>query len=267
MREKYRMKIWYLIVFNLFFSFAGSFLALYFGAENLVSYIISIGFSILFIIFLLLVVDELKNFFNNNASSWLTMFIIGIIVGFILWYTMVLFIPLTQLALDNCHINICGVVLDKYYSHKSEGSFLNLDRDLLASMVVLYVLIGPLKEELLYRVAMTTVLYKRYNLLSSTIIVSLIFAVFHLKYFIFMAALSLTLSALVFKYRNIFPAVIAHGTYNAMIYFLYPSDIIIGSYTNLSVLEILLSIVFLLSLYYFSYNNIKRYSLDWLNQK
>ncbi len=267
MKAEYKMKVWYLILFNLFFSFAGSFVALYSGAEELGNNIIRIGFSILFIIFLLIVVFNAKDFIRNKIRSWFEMFFSGFLSGIVLWYTMVLFVPLTRLTLDSCSLNICEDVLRNYYLQNNIANFSILDNSLIASMIISFVIIGPLKEELLYRVAMMTILIKRYSLLSSSIIVAMIFAAFHLRYFIFMASLSLVLSALVLRYGNIFPAVIAHGTYNTMIYFLYPSKTIIGNYTNLGIFEILLAITLLLSLYYYSCNVISRSSLEWLKDK
>jgi len=259
------IKVWHLLLFYFFFSFAGSFLALYSGVGKATENIIEVMFSVFYMVFLLFLLPDIKKFiFGFNLMKFVSAIIIGVISGLLLWYIMVLWVPLRQLTLASCELEICNNLLNKYYTFNSTGSMSDISKLLLFSMIMKFVFIGPIREELLYRAAMSTLLFRRYSILTTSLIIAIIFAVLHLRYFVFTMANSLMFSALVLKYRNILPAVIAHGTYNCTIYFLYPSKTIVGHYSNLSMFEIALVLLLLGNIFYWSCHVIKRHPLDWL---
>ncbi|MCP4413181.1 MAG: CPBP family intramembrane metalloprotease [Gammaproteobacteria bacterium] len=259
------LKVWHLVLFNIFFDFIGGFVALNMGNAEILQNIIKICTSMLLISFLIVFIPDIKKFifprYNRNSLFAISL---GFILGILMWYTMVLFMPLIQLLLDNCSLGFCDDLLQNYYSIKTSGSFLDLNREVLVTMVVIFVIIGPIREEILYRAAMGVVLYKRYSLVGCSIIVALVFSLFHLRHSVFTFAFSLLLSALLLKYRSIWPGAIAHGTYNCMIYFLFPSKDIIGHYTNLSNFDVFLAIFLLVNTCFWSIYSIKRSSVDWL---
>jgi membrane protease YdiL (CAAX protease family) len=133
-------------------------------------------------------------------------------------------------------------------------------------MVFHFAVITPIREELMFRCSMSMIYAKRYNLVVVSLFVAAIFAMFHLRYFITTFVFSLVMSALVLKYRNILPAVVAHGTFNGFIYFLYPSIKVVGIYTNLTAVDITVFFILLIGCCYFSLKSIKKCSLDWLEE-
>jgi len=261
------LKLWHLVIFNAFFDFMGGFIALYSGEGEVFKSITKICSSVLFISFLFFILGDIKNFVvGNHQKGWFTEITIGILSGLLMWFTMILFYPLTFLALDKCNLELCNELLQNTYIIKTAGTLSDLSWTIIILMILKFVILGPIREEILYRTAMLLTLYKRYSLLSSCLIISVVFAVFHLKFFLFTMAFSLLLSALVLIYRSIIPGVIAHGTYNLMIYFILPSKKIIGHYSNLTTFEILLAIFLMGNIFYWSCYVIKRSSLDWLEQ-
>jgi len=264
--KNHKIRVWHLIVFNLFFSFSGSFVALYLGVDKPVENLIEVLFSTFFVIFLLIIMPDIRRFlFNINMKNLLPSIIAGILAGLLLWFTMVLYIPLNQLTLDSCNLELCSTLLDKYYTFNSTGKASRMSEFLMISMIIKFVIIAPIREELLYRSAMSVLFNKRYTIVMTSIFVAIVFAIFHLRYFVFMMGYSLVMSAMVLKYRNILPAVIAHGIYNGIIFFLYPSKAIISHYSNLGLFEISLVIFLLINIFFWSCFVISRQSLDWLH--
>ena len=264
-QRNYKVKVWQLVVFNFFFYFMGEFIIRYTDNEYYIQVHIGTFFSILFTFFLIFINGSLLKFIVTiYKSKWLMSIVVGFVAGLLLWYIMVIARPLIELTLSSCNLESCHSLWQKYYADNSTIQYDKVSWYLVMSMVIHFVIVTPIREELLYRCSMSIIYIKRHNLVISSLFIATIFAVFHLRYFITTFVFSLVMSALVIKYRNILPAVVAHGTYNGFIYFLYPPIKVVGVYTNLTAFDITVFIILLLGCLVFSIKSIKKYSLDWL---
>lgn len=266
MKRDTTLTVWQLIIFNALFVFIAGFIARYSQQSEALEHIVYSIFGFLFIIFLLYInINHRKYLVGLKSFDLLKVIGVGFFVGLLMWYTMVLLIPTIQLILAACNSEFCSDISQRFYPSINAGSISDLSLFLIIAMIIRFVIITPFREELLYRTAMMLSLHKKYSVLTSVIIIALIFSVFHLRYFVFAIGYSLVMSALVLKYRNILPAVVAHATYNLTIYFLYPTTTVIGHYSNLGLVEILIVISLLINIYFWSCYTIKKYSLNWLN--
>jgi len=243
------LKVWHLIVLNVFFVFSGEFMAYIFDLELAFRYAVIILFQLIFICFLFILFRPFSeiNFFSKSGLRSKAL-VEGVIIGVVFWFAMLVSQISWRSLLLMCELDACNDILDYYAIGSGPGT--GIEPRLYWIMVVSFVFVGPIKEELLYRITMYNLISKRgRSALFSAGLVALIFALFHLRYFIFFAMFSLTLSALLKQYRSIVPLVIAHGIYNWLIYFVLP----LGkaySESSASLLVVLLSSCLMMLLFY-----------------
>jgi membrane protease YdiL (CAAX protease family) len=266
-QRNYKVKVWQLVVFNFFFYFMGEFINRYTDNQYYIQVHIGTLFSILFTVFLIFINGNLLKFIvDSYKSQWLMSIFVGFVSGILLWYLSVIEKPLIELTLSSCNLDSCYSLWQRFYANNNTIQYDKVSWKVVLSMVIHFVVFTPIREELMYRCSMTMIYARRYNLVKASLLIAAIFAAFHLRYFITTFVFSLVMSALVLKYRNILPAVVAHGTFNAMIYFLYPSIKVVGVYTNLTAIDITVFIILLLGCFYFSIKSIKQCSLDWVEE-
>jgi membrane protease YdiL (CAAX protease family) len=266
-QRNYKVQVWHLVVFNFFFYFMGEFTNRYTDNEYYIEVHVSTFFSMICTVFFIFINGNLLKFIIGiYKSQWIKSIVVGFVAGLLLWYIMVIAKPLIELTLSSCNLESCHSLWQKYYADNSTIQYDKVSWYLVMSMVIHFVIFTPIREELLYRCSMSMIYEKRYNLVTASLFIAAIFAAFHLRFFITTFVFSLVMSALVLKYRNILPAVVAHGTYNGFIYFLYPSIKVVGVYTNLTAVDITVFIILLVGCFYFSIKSIKKCSLEWLEE-
>ena len=100
-----------------------------------------------------------------------------------------------------------------YYSSYLFSSLFELENFL---FFICIVLIAPIVEEVVYRLAFYKIFRRRYSPVISMIMVAIIFDVVHPTYFFLAFLASLSLSFLIFRTGSVWSAVISHGTYNVL---------------------------------------------------
>ncbi|MFT5451555.1 MAG: membrane protease YdiL (CAAX protease family) [Enterobacterales bacterium] len=266
-QQNYKIKVWHIIIFNFFFYFTGEFINRYTDYRYVFEVNVGTLFSIAFTIFLIFINGKLLRFIIDiDKSKWLVSIFVGFVAGIVLWYISAIGKPLIELSLNYCNLDSCHSLWKRAYADNSTIQYDQVSWYLVVSMVFHFAVITPIREELMFRCSMSMIYTKRYGLVASSLLVAAVFAVFHLRFFITTFVFSLVMSALVLKYRNILPAVVAHGTFNTFIYFLYPSIKVVGVYTNLTAVDITVFIILLVGCFYFSIKSIKKCSLEWLEE-
>ena len=235
---KSEVKVWHLVTFNLFFYVLGESIARFLGGGLLYKNIFNIFTTLIFIYILVLILPIPRKFtFITSKKIRSKAILSGILHGIFLWLLMTLFQPSVIDLLNNCEMELCNSLASNLKGYNSFIQYDKVSNILVFSMIIRFVIVGPIEEELLYRTSMFIKLEKKYCAGLSSFIVALIFSVFHLKFFLFFLIFSLVLSALIAKYRSLLPAILAHGTYNFLIYFISPPgkffhiEIVLGAFS------------------------------------
>jgi membrane protease YdiL (CAAX protease family) len=227
------IRVWHLVLFNLFFYVSGQFAALLFGGSLLAKNVFDIIFGLLFAVFLVLLLPQtVKAMRLPDGADCYKVITVGVFQSIVLFVMMILFQMFVTELFEYC--SFCGDFFRIKVDFSESSSFEETSFVLMAAMFFRFVIVGPFEEELLYRVGMASVLYGRIGSLKGVVVIALIFASFHLTYFPYFFLFSLVLSSLVAKYRSVFPAFVAHGLYNFMVFFVLPPGKIVDASRDVS---------------------------------
>ena len=210
-------KIWHLILINIFFLFVAEFFARAIGLGLRERYLVIIfsGVVVCFIFFLIAKYQD--GFVPFIIKQKKILYIWPFSIGLFLWFLMVSSQLSLSVLLNICTVGFCAEIANYYkISYGPSG----IDFMLSAVMFILFCIVTPIREELLYRCLINNRYLKSFSVRKSIFFTAILFALIHYKYFAFFIVFSLCMSFLIHRFKCFFPAVISHATYNFLIYFI-----------------------------------------------